>query len=235
MTARPLFLLILLAFTTGAPPLRADWTDDYAVLLKKYVTPDGVHYATWKKNAADLASLDRVTSGIAAPAKNGDLAFYLNAYNAWILREALAKYPTKSVRDALFTFFISDRITVGGVKMSFNKLEKDVIRAKFKEPRVHFALNCASRSCPPLNPEPFRARDLDAQLEKLATAFVNSDRGVRVKGGSVELSKIFDWYKDDFGGTPGAISFINKHRAQPIPADAKISFQTYNWNLNEVK
>lgn len=234
MRARVLFLfLLIVAF--GAGSLRADWTDDYALLLRKYVTADGVRYAAWKKNTADVAALDRVVGGIAAQTKNNDLPFYINAYNAWILHNALAKYPVKSVRDALFTFFVADRITVAGVKTSFNKLEKDVIRAKFQEPRVHFALNCASRSCPPLSPDVFRSRELDAQLEKLARAFVNSERGVRVKGTSVELSKIFEWYKDDFGGAQGVISFINKRRAQPLPADAKISYQPYNWSLNEVK
>jgi hypothetical protein len=64
---------------------------------------------------------------------------------------------------------------------------------------------------------------------------VNSDRGVQVKGDGVELSKIFDWYKDDFGGAPKVIEFINKRRAQQIPGDAKISYQDYNWNLNEAK
>ena len=234
MKARLLFLPVL-ALLCSSCALQADWVDDYALLLKKYVTPDGGRYADWKKNTSDVATLDHVVNAIAAQTKNDGLAFYINAYNAWILHEALAKYPTKSVRDALFSFFITDRITVGGTKMSFNKLEKDVIRAKFKEPRVHFALNCASRSCPPLSAEPFRSHELDAHLERLARAFVNSDRGVRLKSGSVELSKIFDWYKDDFGGTPGVLTFINKRRTQPIPADAKITYQTYNWNLNETK
>ena len=90
----------------------------------------------------------------------------MNAYNAWILREALAKYPTKSVKDLLFTFFTGKRIKVAGQQTSFDKLEKETIRAKFGEARIHFALNCASRSCPPLQPEAFRGDRLDAQFEK---------------------------------------------------------------------
>ena len=226
-------LALCLAFVS-LTTVRADWQQDYAALLKKYVTPDGVRYGAWKNNAEDMAAIDRVVHDI-ADARSSDLPFYINAYNAWILHEALGKYPTKSVKDTLFTFFTGDRIVVAGTKMSFNKLEKDVIRSKFKEPRVHFALNCASRSCPPLSSEPFTARNLDGQFERLAKGFVNSDHGVRMTNGGVELSKIFDWYKDDFGGTPGVIEFINKRRKEPIPQNAKISYQDYNWNLNEAK
>ena len=223
------------ALTLFANLTRADWQQDYAALLKKYVTPDGVRYAAWKNNGEDMAAIQRIVDGIAAQTKGNDLAFYINAYNAWILHEALAKYPTKSVKDALFTFFTAPRITVAGEKMSFNHLEKDIIRSRFHEPRVHFALNCASRSCPPLLSEPFNERSLDGQFEKLARGFVNSDRGVLVTKDGVELSKIFDWYKEDFGGASGEIAFINKRRAKPIPPDAKISYQEYNWNLNVAK
>jgi hypothetical protein len=140
------------------------------------------------------------------------------------------------VKDPLFSFFTTQRIKVAGQPMSFNHLEKDVIR-KFGEPRVHFALNCASRSCPPLNPEPFRGEKLDPQIEKLARAFVNSEKGVRVSpdGKTAELSKIFDWYKDDFKADGGAIAFINKRRNPTLPTDIKIAYQDYDWSLNEAK
>ncbi len=219
-----------------------NWTENYAGLLRKYVTSSGVKYAAWKGNAADLQGLQTVVDAIAnenfsAMSKPEQLAFYLNAYNAWILHEALGKYPTKSVKDLAFTFFTGKRIKVAGQQTSFQALEKETIRSKFKEPRVHFALNCASRSCPPLGTEPFRGDKLDAQFEKLARPFVNSDRGVRVGSDnkSAALSKIFDWYKDDFKADGGALSFINKRRATPLPNDNKISYQDYDWSLNEAK
>lgn len=219
-----------------------NWTETYAGLLHKYVTPSGVNYAAWKGNAADSQALQTVVdtiaqSNIGGMAKPEQLAFYINAYNAWILHEALGKYPTKSVKDVTFSFFTGKRIKVAGGETSFNALEKETIRSKFAEPRVHFALNCASRSCPPLNPEPFRADKLDAQFEKLAKAFVNSDRGVRVSADnkSAELSKIFDWYKDDFKADGGPMQFINKHRTAPLPGDIKVSYGSYDWGLNEAK
>ena len=237
-------LLVSLALVVAsvASSRAESWTDAYNRLLGKYVTAGGVKYAEWKANAADMQAIQSVVDGIAkenvsALGKQQQLAFYINAYNAWILHEALGKYPTKSVKDALFTFFTSKRITVAGQQMSFNALEKDTIRSKFGEPRVHFALNCASRSCPPLNRTAFSADKLDGQFETLAKGYVNSEHGVKFNAAakSADLSKIFDWYKDDFKADGGALAFINKRRATPIPADAKIGYQDYDWNLNEAK
>ena len=235
-------LAMLLAF---APDSRAErspqWIDTYNKLLAKYVTSNGVKYAAWKNNGADMQGIQQVVDGIGQEKVSGNkserLAFYLNAYNAWILHEALAKYPTKSVKDLLFTFFLAQRIKVAGEPMSFNHLEKDIIRPKFNEPRVHFALNCASRSCPPLNPDAFRGDKLDGQLEKLAIGFIHSPKGVdySAEKKTAALSAIFNWYKDDFKTAGGPLAFINQRRKPPLPVDSKITYQEYDWALNEVK
>jgi hypothetical protein len=181
-----------------------------------------------------------VTDAIAsAPAPGGKgkeaLAFYLNAYNAWIIHEVLEKYPTRSVKDPLFTFFTGPRITVAGEKMSFNHLENNIIRKRFNEPRIHFALNCASQSCPPLRDEPFEGGKLDAQLDAQTKAFANSPRGVATNRKGVAVSKIFDWYKEDFAPAGGAVAYLNRYRASAVPASAAVSFQDYDWGLNEAK
>jgi hypothetical protein len=237
-----LFTLLLAAATVCRAEQSPKWIDTYNGLLTKYVTSSGVKYAAWKNNSADMKAIQDVVDGIANEKLSGlskkeQLAFYLNAYDAWILHEALGKYPTKSVKDLLFTFFTGQRIKVAGENMSFNHLEKDIIRPKFGEPRVHFALNCASHSCPPLNPEAFRADKLEAQLEKLAVAFVNSTRGVDYspEKKTAALSAIFNWYKDDFTGVGGPIAFINKRRHPSLPNDVKITYQDYDWSLNEAK
>ncbi len=218
------------------------WIETYHQLLGKYVTNDGVKYAAWKADPADLASLQQVVDGIARQKVSGlnkkeQLAFYLNAYNAWILHEALGKYPTKSVKDLLFTFFTGQRIKVAGEPMSFNHLEKDIIRPKFSDPRVHFALNCASRSCPPLQPEAFRGEKLDDQLDTLTRDFINSPKGVDYQPATrtARLSAIFDWYKDDFKTDGGPVAFINQRRTPPLPNDTRIEYQKYDWSLNEAK
>jgi hypothetical protein len=235
-------VLAAVAFCLVAPSSHAqNWMESYNRLLSKYATSSGVKYAEWKGNAADMQALQGVVDGIAkenasAMEKKQQLAFYCNAYNAWILREALAKYPTKSVKDTLYTFFTGKRITVAGQQTSFKAFEDNVIR-KLGEPRIHFALNCASRSCPPLGRQAFTAGNLDGQFEALSKGYVNSDRGVRFNAANktAELSKIFDWYKDDFNGDGGVLAFINKRRSSPIPADAKISYQDYDWGLNEAR
>lgn len=229
--------LCLLAPSSGAQ----GWMESYNRLLGKYTTSSGVKYAEWKSNAGDMQALQAVVDGIAKENASGmerkqQLAFYCNAYNAWILHEALEKYPTKSVKDTLFTFFTSKRITVAGQQTSFKAFEDNVIR-KLGDSRIHFALNCASRSCPPLGRQAFTAGNLDGQFESLAKGYVNSDRGVRFNPANktAELSKIFDWYKDDFKGDGGPVAFINKRRSTPLPPDAKISYQEYDWALNEAR
>ncbi len=232
-----LLLTTLVTFAAITSLVRADWQDDYARLLKKYVKPSGVQYAAWKADARDMAAIESVTNAIAnakvPEGKKEALALYINSYNAWILHEALKKYPTKSVKDALFTFFISNRITVAGEKMSFNRLEKDIIRKRFKEPRIHFALNCASRSCPPLRNEPYLSEKLEAQFEELTKAFINSPSGVVPTKSGANVSKIFDWYKEDFPG--GVVPFLNQYLAKPLPANAKLTYMEYDWALNEAR
>jgi len=237
-------LLLFALFIAMTAPLQAQssgWVSDYGRLLGKYATPNGVKYAAWKSNAADMQALQKVVDAIAAENvsaldKKAQLAFYVNAYNAWILHQALAKYPTKSVKDTLFTFFTGKRIKVAGEQTSFKAFEDDTIRGKFGNPNIHFALNCASRSCPPLESEPFQAAKLDGQFEKLAKGYVNSERGVRFAAdkNTAELSKIFDWYKDDFKDG-GPVAYINKRRSTPLPKDVKITYQDYDWSLNEAK
>ncbi len=216
------------------------WTEDYNRLLAKYVTPSGVKYAVWHDNAADRASLAKVVDAIAKEKPTGGkdekLAFYINAYNANILAGVLDRYPIKTIRDIapLFGFFTQDRITVAGDKMSFNHLEKDIIHG-FGEPRMHFVLNCASASCPPLLDKAFAAETLKVEMDRAATAFLNDNpRGIEVSDGGkkVEVSKIFDWYAGDFQASGGVVAFIDKYRQPPLRGDTKLSFQDYNWSLN---
>lgn len=230
-------LLSLIALSASA--LAADWQADYVRLLKKYVSSGGVKYAEWKANADDVNALQGVVEGIAAaPAsrvKSKDqLAFHLNAYNAWILRNILAKYPTKGPLAGEPLFFHGNRIVISGRKTSFDHFEQKVIRPTFKEPRIHFALNCASRSCPPLRSEPYDPAKLDAQLDEQTRLYVNSPLGVKPTAAGAALSKIFDWYKEDFGGDGGVLVFLKKYRSEKSDFK-KISYQDYDWGLNETK
>ncbi len=235
-----LILLVTAAFNFAAEP----WEAEYGRLLAKYVTPAGTaKYKDWKANAADVAALQKITDqvGSAGPgdsSRDGRFAFHINAYNAWMLRIVLENYPIKSVRDIapLFGAFTAPRIMLAGKKVSLNHLEKEVLIPEFKDPRVHFAINCASASCPPLLNAPFTAAKLNAQLEAQTKAFANRGAGaVQVTGSKAQLSKIFDWYSADFKASGGAIGFLNKYRTEPIPAGSKLSYLDYDWSLNEAK
>lgn len=216
--------------TEAAPPV-------YAELLTRYVTPQGVRYAAWHDNPADMQKLRSVVDFYAntlPPAdRDTSLAWHLNAYNAWILHNILKKYPTQGPLDGETFFFHGNRITISGQKTSFDHLEQKIIRPSFKEPRIHFALNCASASCPPLQPRPFTPATLDADLDHLTRTFINTNpQGVAPDRGTVKLSKIFDWYADDFGGKERILDFINHYRENPIPDQTTIQFFDYSWKLN---
>lgn len=233
----------LVASGSGAEGLRpAEVTapPDYATLLDKYASPHGVRYAAWHGDAADMRAIEGVAEFYAntLPPRNRDasLAWHLNAYNAWVLHNILKKYPTEGPLDGEMLFFHGKRIEISGKKTSLHQLEQEVIRPTFKEPRVHFALNCASASCPPLAPAPFSAEGLDARLDALAREFLNRNpRALRVADGgkTVWLSKIFDWYKEDFGGPDGIVPYINRYRDAKMAAGARVRFLDYDWSLNE--
>jgi len=232
-------------FQSAPPAAASDWESGYASLLKKYVSPSGVAYKKWKADDADLARLRLVVDSVAVENLSGKsrdekLAFYLNAYNAWILNNILADYPTKGPGNGSALkrayFFKSKSINIAGKKMSFSSLENDIIRPQFDEPRIHFALNCASASCPPLLDKPFSAATLDTDLTALARAYLNTNSlGLELSSGgeTVRLSEIFDWYADDFA--PDALMFVNRYRDRKIPAGTKIQFMDYDWSLNEVR
>ena len=209
----------------------------YETLLDKYVTPQGVRYQEWTSSPADLTKLEAVTGYYAShqppTGSEAALAWYLNAYNAWILHRILSNWPNEGPLNVSFLFFHKKSIVVSGEKMSFLHLENEIIRKKFPEPRLHFALNCASRSCPPLHTKPFVASNLDRVLEELTVTFLNENPNALSETESeVQLSKIFKWYEEDFGGRENLVAFINRYRKQPLSLTKKVSFLDYDWQLN---
>jgi hypothetical protein len=240
--------LAVFTLATAALALQAaaaPWSAAYAELLAKYATPDGVRYAAWHADAADRKKLASVVDAIAQPGAapaDGDaaFAFYLDAYNAHILAGVLARYPVRSVTEIApdFGFFSRTPIRVNGEPTTFNDLEKKLILPRFKDPRAHFALNCASRSCPPLHAQPFSASDLGPTLDRLTRAFLEqSPHGVRPtpKPPGFAVSKIFEWYAADFAPGGGPRAFIARHRSTPLPASPELPTFDYDWALNEAR
>ncbi len=245
LSRSPFLGLTLLLALVACIGLRAeDWTATYDRLLQTYVTPKGVRYQAWHAHAADRKALTQVTEAIgqariAGQPKPAQLAFYLNAYNAWILKKILDAYPTKGPGGGGFIgrtrFFRSKSIRVAGKRTSFHLLENDIIRPRFEEPRIHFALNCASASCPPLHSRAFAAESLDPTLDDLTRAFINTNPlALRSTGPkTIAVSEIFKWYVDDFTTKGTLRDYLNQYRNTPIPTGIKIRYQDYRWTLNE--
>jgi hypothetical protein len=238
-------LCLGLALLTFSPlHLSAEpWEADYTLLLQKYVRKDGVNYRAWHENTQDRQKLDTIIDSIRSrgPAQSDPqsmISYHINSYNAWVLKGVLDAYPINTVRDIapLFGFFTSKRIEVAGKKMSLNHLEKELLLKQFKDPRIHFAVNCASFSCPPLLNQAYTAKELNLQLNQATREFLNQNPEALVFGNEpnqVKLSSLFDWYASDFKAAGGVIPFLNQYRTQPLNPKSKISYLKYNWNLNE--
>jgi hypothetical protein len=203
-------------------------------LLKKYVSTNGkVDYKGLKK---DKATLDAYTVELAKEipdkqwSNNASLAYWVNAYNAFTLKLIVDNYPISSITK-LYNGKPWDEkwITLSGKKYSLNNIENDIIRPQFKDARIHFAVNCAAVSCPPLANTAFTEVNINSLLDTRTKNFVNSAAN-EITAGKIKISKIFDWYKADFGDVA---AFINKYCPTKVNANASIEYMEYNWNLNE--
>jgi hypothetical protein len=121
-------------------------------------------------------------------------------------------------------------INIGGEKMDLNNIEHGIIRKKFKEPRIHFALVCAAKSCPPLRNEAFTAKNLDAQLQDQGVRFINDASKNKITANSIKITKLLDWYGRDFNKSQ--IDVVNDYSKIKVNKDATISYMDYNWALN---
>jgi len=240
-TLKTLFMTILvLIIMSPGTSAEESWATSYRSLLDKYASDQGVAYKEWKANGKDLAMLQSIVNQIAQngptdTSRDGKIAYYANVYNILVLHGVLKAYPITSVQDIapLFGFFTSPRFTVDGQKVSLNKIEKQWLLKQFQEPRIHFIVNCASVSCPPLPPAPLAAATLETQMDRATQNFLNDPQGVKVSEKTAYLSKIFEWYKADFKRAGGVIAFINRFREEKLPEDISMQYQNYNWGLNE--
>ena len=216
-------------------------------LLEKYVTENGfVRYESLLDEQDSLKKYLQVLSE--NPPQNTwsraeKLAYWINAYNAFTLDLILENYPLESINDIggwlqipfVNSVFDKKFFEIGGEKMSLNNIEHGIIRKEFDEPRIHFAVNCASVSCPPLRREAYKAESLDRQLQEQAIRFINDPDKNKIGRVHLELSKIFQWYTGDFKKNSTLIGFINRYTDTGIDPDAKIDYLDYDWGLNEAR
>jgi hypothetical protein len=163
--------------------------------------------------------------------KKEKLAYWINAYNAFTLKLVVDNYPTKSIMnfDGGKTWDVK-RIQLGDKKYSLNNIENDIIRPQFKDPRIHFALNCAAKSCPPLWNRAYTAENLNATLEARTKAFINDPNFNTISASKASVSKIFEWYAADFGDLK---KYLNKYAATQLKPSTTVTFNEYDWGLNE--
>jgi len=216
----------------------------WARFLASYVieSPAGINLVRYDAVAADdrkalddyISALESVD--VAALSRPEQIAFWINLYNAATVRLILRNPGVKSIRDIRKPWDTATA-TVLGRALTLNEIEHGIIRPIAKDPRIHYAVNCASMGCPNLALEPFAGTKLDAQLDAAARRYVNHPRGVRLNGGKVALSKIYGWYRDDFGKDDAALFDHLRRYADPPLAEqlkgvSKASSYDYDWSLN---
>jgi len=166
-------------------------------------------------------------------------AYWSNLYNAETVRLIIDNYPVKSIRKigGFSGPWKKTTVVVNGKEISLNDIEHEILRKKYPSPYIHYMVNCASIGCPNLSNKLWKASTLEADQKAAADAYINSPRGVAITGNKLELSSIFKWFKEDFGGTAGLLPHIRKHAgpelAAAIDGGAKIGGYAYDWNLNE--
>lgn len=242
---------LFLNFSCGTTSLGAEASkppshEVFDALLKKYVSPTGV--VNYKGLLADKVKLDNYCALLSnnAPdrknwSKNEQLAYWINAYNAFTLKLIVDNYPVKSIQDLhpkiniplINTVWHIKFFKIGGQDANLDEIEHKILRKEFDEPRIHFAINCASISCPPLLNEAFVATKLDAQLDKVAKAFINESKRNKISANQVEISKIFSWFKGDFTKNGDIIAYLNTYSKVKINPKAKVTYLDYDWSLND--
>ena len=227
-------------------------------MLNRYLVDEGgrVDYDAWKDNAEDIAAFDDYIDMLARispenhpdqfPRKADTRSYWINTYNALVLHAVLEYWPLDSVRDVKISlssrivpgkgFFYDRKVVLGGRKTNLYDLEKEVLKNQ-KDPRLHFALNCASESCPVLKVGEWT----DDQLDAAAREFVNKPENVAIESGVLRVSRIFKWYKKDF---PAELaSYLEKYADPPLASQLqqasdesyKVQYREYDWSLNSVE
>jgi len=222
----------------------------YHKLLRKNVSNDGkLNYPGFIKDSTELnqylKTLRSSPPNEKTWTKNEQMAYWINAYNAFTIKLILKYYPLKSIKDigsSIQVPFVNTPwdikfITIGKERMDLNNIEHGILRKKFSDPRIHMALVCASKSCPRLLNEAYEAARLDEQLNAQCVAFLSDNGRNKLTAQRAELSMIFKWYASDFSkNSPdrsGLISFLNKYSRVKLNPDTPITYLEYDWTLNE--
>jgi len=227
-----LFLLSTLSLTASGvgTPSHTAWNG----LLQRHVAADGlVDYAAFGRDNRFHAYLNTLSASHPDDSwsENEQLAYWINAYNAFTVKLVTDNLPIKSIKD-LGEPWDMKFIEIEGKRYSLNDIEHEILRKQFDEPRIHFAVNCASISCPPLMNRAFIASRMEAQLDEVSRKFVNDKSRNQISTNEIKVSKVFEWFRGDFDKTGGVVPFIKKYARTSVSNGAAISFLDYDWSLN---
>lgn len=247
-----LAFVIILTFVVGtfgsaASTLASTVNHDiWADLLGRYVKPGGVNYTGFKKEEGRLDQYLKVLENTDPErlSPNEQYAYYINAYNAWTIKLILSGYPdVKSIKDfgtILKSPWQKKWVRINGEVVTLDHLEHDILRPRYKDPRVHFAINCSAASCPPLRPEPYLADTLDQQLDDSTRSFINDPDSYRLEGNTLYVSRIFKWFSEDFN--EDVLGFYLKYAEGELKEKLtarknriQVKYLPYNWSLNDVR
>lgn len=216
-------------------------------LLKQYVKKDGfVDYKGFIRDSAKLNQYLNLLSTAHPNDKNWSreeqMAYWINAYNAFTVQLVIRHYPVKSIKDIkngipfVNTVWDIKFIKIEGYKYDLNNIEHNILRPVFKDARIHAAVNCASYSCPALRAEAYTAKRLNEQLDDGMRSFINDPLRNRITAEKAEVSEIFKWFKGDFERDAGTVrKFVNKYLTKPIGDGVDISHIDYDWRLNDLQ
>lgn len=203
-------------------------------LLQKYVSPAGkVDYEGLKTAEGKLDEYLEELSKYplqGTESRNFTMSYWINAYNAFTVKLILDHYPVKSIMSIKGGKAWDHKwIELAGKTYSLNQIEHQILRKDYPDARIHFAVNCAAISCPPLLNKAWTENNLEANLEKQTRSYINDATHNQIAPDQIRLSKIFEWYKDDFGDL---VQYVNKYTETSIEANAKVKFNEYDWGLN---
>lgn len=209
--------------------------DLWGVLLKKNVSPKGiVDYKGFKKDSDKFNEFLRQLSRVkinTSWTKSDKMAFWINVYNAYTVKLVVNHYPVSSIKE-IDKPWKQKFFGIDGKVMSLSQVEHEILR-NYGDPRIHFAINCASASCPRLIQVPFKAGNLERLLERQTKEFINDSFHNTITGYTVNVSNIFDWYKKDFKEDSGTVvNFINKYSNVNIRNQKVKGYKPYDWSIN---
>lgn len=218
----------------------------FDALLKKYVSTSGkVNYKAFKSDSASLNVYLNILANNPPDktwTQGEQIAYWINAYNAYTIKLIIRYYPVKSIKDigsSIQLPFVNTPwdlkfIRIGNKMMDLNQIEHGILRKEFSEPRIHMALVCASKSCPMLLNEAYTPEKLEQQLTRQAQVFLSDTFRNKISPEKPQLSMIFKWYGMDFSKSGGSVtSFVNTYSQVKINPNAKISYLEYDWSLND--